>query len=242
MYKRKNIKLDKNYTQPFGVTPGKYVKISVTDTGIGMDGETQKKIFDPFFTTKGKGRGTGMGLSSAYGIIKNHGGFITVNSKLGKSTTFAIHLPASKKKIKKEKPAKEDVLKKGTGTILLIDNEQMILNVGEKLLKLVGYNVLIAGDGKRGLEEYKKNQNDIDIVILDMIMPGMSGSKTYDGLKEINPDVKVLVSSGYSLESDARDMLKKGCSGFIQKPFAIAQLSNKISEILNRELKKEQKV
>lgn len=228
-----NVKLDEDYTKPFDAPPGKYVKISVTDTGIGMDKQTQQKIFDPFYTTKEKERGTGMGLSSSYGIIKNHGGFVTVNSEIGEGSTFSIYLPVSKKKAKKEKAIKESILE-GSGIILIIDDEPLILSVGVKLLKRLGYNTLEAENGKKGLDIYKTHQDSIDMVILDIIMPEMSGAQTYDALKEINPKVKVLLASGYSLDGKAKDILKKGCNGFIQKPFSMEQLSKKISDILGK--------
>jgi len=228
-----NVKVGDDYKQPFHVTPGKYVKISVTDTGIGMDEETKKQIFDPFFTTKEKERGTGMGLSSAYGIIKNHGGFITVYSEPGEGATFNIFIPASRKKVKKHKKPTER-LKRGSGTILIIDDEQMILDVGKSFLKELGYKALTAKNGNEGLEIYKKYQEKIDMVILDMIMPGTSGSDAYDSLKEINHNIKVLLSSGYSINGKATEILERGCNGFIQKPFTLEQLSQKMSEILSK--------
>ncbi|MBW1847958.1 MAG: response regulator, partial [Deltaproteobacteria bacterium] len=228
-----NVKIGDDYKQPFHVTPGKYVKISVTDTGTGMDDETRKRIFDPFFTTKEKERGTGMGLSSAYGIIKNHEGFITVDSEPDVGSTFTIYLPASRKKVKKDKkPAKR--LARGSGTILLIDDEQMMLDVGKEMLKELGYDVLIARAGNEGVKIYKKYQEKIDMVILDMIMPGTTGGDVYDSLKEINHDIKVLLSSGYSINGKANIILERGCNGFIQKPFNMEQLSLKISEILSK--------
>ena len=126
-------------------------------------------------------------------------------------------------------------LKRGSGTILIIDDEQMILDVGESFLKELGYDVLIAKGGNEGLEIYKKYQKKIDMVILDMIMPGMTGSDTYDSLKEINHDIKVLLSTGYIINGDANEILKRGCNGFIEKPFNIEQFSYKISEILSKE-------
>ncbi|MBW1812398.1 MAG: PAS domain S-box protein [Deltaproteobacteria bacterium] len=230
-----NVNIDKDYIKPFEVEPGKFVKISITDTGIGMVEETKNQIFDPFFTTKEKERGTGMGLSSAYGIIKNHGGFITVYSELDKGSTFNVFLPASeKKKAEKDKKTAKK-MKRGSGTILLIDDEQMMLDVGEEMLKGLGYDVLIAKGGNEGLEIYRENQRKIDMVILDMIMPGTTGSNAYDSLKEINNDIRVLLSSGYSINGKANDILERGCDGFIQKPFTLEQLSHKISEILNKE-------
>ena len=229
-----NVKIGDNDKQPFHVTQGKYVKISVTDIGAGMDEETRQRIFDPFFTTKEKEMGTGMGLSSAYGIIKNHEGFIEVDSEPGVGSTFNIYLPASRKKIKKDKKTTGKI-KKGSGTILLIDDEQVILDVGKDMLKVLGYNVLTANGGNEGLEIFKKYQDKIDMVILDMIMPGTTGSDVYDNLKEINPDIKVLLSSGYSLNGKANKILERGCNGFIQKPFNMEQFSQKISEILSKQ-------
>jgi len=227
-----NIKLGDDYKQPFHVAPGKYVKISVTDTGIGMNEETQKKIFDPFFTTREKERGTGMGLSSAYGIIKNHGGFITVYSEPNEGSTFNIYFPASVKKVKKHKKPLEKLIR-GSGTILMIDDEKIVLDVGKEMIKALGYDVLIAKNGNEGIKTYKKYQEKIDMVILDMIMPGTTGSDVYDSLKEINQDIKVLLASGYSINKKANKILERGCNGFIQKPFNIERLSQEIREILS---------
>jgi len=226
-----NIIIDQNYIKPYQVEPGRYVKISITDTGVGMDKETQRRIFDPFFTTKEMGRGTGLGLATAYGIIKNHHGFINVYSEKGKGTTFNIYLPASEKTaVKPKEPYVEWLI--GTETILLIDDEDMILDVGRGIIENLGYEVLIAKSGKEAVETYKKNMDTIDMVILDMIMPEMSGGETFDRLKEINPDIKALLSSGYSIDGQATEILDRGCNGFIQKPFNIAKLSKKLREIL----------
>jgi CheY-like chemotaxis protein len=216
------------------VEPGRYVKITVTDTGVGIDRETQKRIFEPFFTTKEMGRGTGLGLASVYGIVKGHGGYINVYSEQDHGTTFTIYLPASKK----EAAAEEDILAavtKGTGTILLIDDEQMILDVGRELLEELGYTVLPVLGGKDAVDAFEKKQDKIDLVIMDMIMPEMSGSETFDRLKGIKPDAKILLSSGYSINGQAAKILRRGCDGFIQKPFNMHQLGDKIQNILNIE-------
>ena len=229
-----NVMLDESYTKPFGVSPGNYVKISVTDTGIGMDKATQQRIFDPFFTTKEMGRGTGLGLASAYGIVSNHGGIINVYSEKGKGTTFNIYLPASRKEVTtREKRVAEDVLK-GTGRVLLVDDEDAIVDVGEEMLKEMGYSVLVARSGKEGVDVYTKHKEEIDLVILDMIMPDIGGGKAYDRMKEENPDVKVILSSGYSVDGQATEILERGCDAFIQKPFNIKEMSGKIREILEK--------
>ncbi len=198
--------------------PGNYALLTVSDTGTGMDNNTMENIFEPFFTTKEMGRGTGLGLASSYGIIKAHGGYIDADSAKGHGTTFRIYLPASKKEAKKEKALPGEVLK-GTETILLVDDEEHILDVGVQILKFFGYKVLEAGGGKEALEIYEANKDQIAMVILDMIMPGMGGGETYDKLKEIDPDIKVLLSSGYSITGQAEERLERGCNGFIQKPF-----------------------
>jgi signal transduction histidine kinase/CheY-like chemotaxis protein len=227
-----NVTLDEIDVEPFSIEPGEYVKISVTDTGVGMDKATREKVFEPFFTTKEMGRGTGLGLASAYGIIKNHGGFINVYSEKGHGATFNIYLPASEKEIIEEKRPAGDTLR-GTETVLIVDDEDMIVEVAEELFDQLGYKVLIAGSGREAIETYEKNKEKIDIVLLDMIMPNMSGGETYDKLKEINPDVKVLLASGYSMIGTATEIMDRGCNGFIQKPFKMKELSQKLREILD---------
>jgi CheY-like chemotaxis protein len=200
-----------------------------------MDKATQEKVFDPFFTTKEMGRGTGLGLASAYGIIKNHHGIITVDSERGKGTTFHIYLPASEKEVAvKEKVS--GVVSEGTGTILLVDDEEMILEVGELMLRQLGFEVLTAKGGREAIEIYRKNVRTIDLVVLDMVMPEMGGGQTYDLLKEINPDVVVLLSSGYSMNGQATEIMERGCRGFIQKPFNLVELSNRLMEVLHKRL------
>ncbi len=210
---------------------GQYAKISVTDTGIGMDEATMEKIFEPFFTTKEHGLGTGLGLSSAYGIIKNHRGYITVYSEPGKRSTFKIYLPASDKLQETKKKAPAPPLR-GNETILIIDDETMLTETGETMLNELGYTVLTANDGKTGIEIYRSHSRKIDLIILDMIMPKMSGNATFDQLKLIDPNVNVLVSSGYGIDGPASELLKKGCRGFIQKPFNLMELSKKVREAL----------
>ncbi|MBU4389226.1 MAG: response regulator [Proteobacteria bacterium] len=212
---------------------GSYVMLTVTDTGEGMDKSTMERIFDPFFTTKKIGRGTGLGLASVYGIIKAHGGYIDVKSIKQHGTTFRIYLPASKRKVRKVTKT-SDKLINGTGTVLLVDDEEVIQEVCKELLENIGYKVFLANDGKKAIELYRKNQDEIDIVLLDMIMPNMSGSEVYNRMKEMNQDIKVLLSSGYSIDGEATAILNRGCDGFIQKPFSLNDLSGKIKEILNK--------
>ena len=227
-----NVSLVKGHVKPLNIEPGRYVKLSITDTGAGMDEATRQRIFDPFFTTKEMGRGTGLGLASVYGIINNHGGIIDVDSRKGEGSTFTIYMPASDKEIVEEKGVSNGTLK-GTETVLLVDDEDRIVDIGKKILKIMGYKVLAARSGKEAIDLYKKNQARIDIVVLDMIMPEMGGGEVYDRLKEINPHVRVLLSSGYSIDGEATEILERGCNGFVQKPFSMKGLSRRMREILD---------
>jgi len=220
--------------KPYDVKRGDYVLLTVRDTGIGMDKKTMGHIFDPFFTTKGLGKGTGLGLASVYGIIKAHGGYIDVDSKKGRGATFSIYLPAWGKAISGAVKTHEQVID-GRETILLVDDEAMVLDVGAKMLKKLGYTVLEAQGGREAVEICKGNKDEINLVILDMIMPDMGGGETYDRMKELNPKVRVLLSSGYSIEGQAKEILERGCDAFIQKPFKMQELSGRIREILDME-------
>ena len=226
-----NIYLSDEYCKPFEVPQGNYVKVSVTDTGMGIDQDIIERIFEPFFTTKDVGKGTGLGLASAYGIIKNHNGIIRVYSEKNHGTTFNIYLPASDlEEVKTVEVSTEMV--KGTEAILLVDDEEGTIRVEKLMLRELGYRVVPALSGKEALALYKEKMIDLDLVALDMIMPEMNGKDTYDALKRINPNVKVLLVSGYSLNKQIEELMDQGCNGFIQKPFDIVQLSQKLREVL----------
>lgn len=227
-----NVELNETAGMPYRVEPGRYVKLSVVDTGVGMDDATRKRIFEPFFTTKEMGRGTGLGLASAYGIIKNHGGHINVYSEKGRGTTFNIYLPASDKAVARE-VQKPHELRRGSETVLLVDDEDITIEVGEEILAELGYRVITARNGREALTVYRDNADKIDLVILDMIMPDMGGGKAYDELRKFDPDIKVLLSSGYSISGEASEILSRGCNDFIQKPFNMKQLSEKMRGILD---------
>ena len=230
--KTENVVVDSSRAKGLGLKDGKYVRVSVSDTGMGMDPQTLDRVFEPFFTTKQLGRGTGLGLASAYGIIRNHGGAITAESEIGRGTTFIIFLPATATQIlpKEEVPV---ALRMGHGTILVVDDENLIIRLCSRLLPIMGYDVLSASGGKSALEIFRRERGRISLVILDMIMPEMGGGETFDALRALDPSVKILLASGYSLEDRAREIMKKGCNGFIQKPFGIAELSTKLAEILH---------
>ncbi|MCU0591466.1 MAG: PAS domain S-box protein [Desulfobacterales bacterium] len=228
-----NLMLDENYVQPYRVKPGRFVKVTVADTGVGIDKNDLGRVFEPFFTTKAMGRGTGLGLASAYGIIKSHGGHINVYSEKDQGTAFNFYLPASLRKVTEEAAPLAPAVRRGCETVLLIDDEEMIVDVGCGLLKELGYTVIPARSGLEALDIYRQRHAGIDIVVMDMIMPGMSGGETFDHLKQINPQARVLLSSGYSINGQASQIMERGCNGFIQKPFNLQQLSVKLRQILD---------
>ncbi len=208
-----------------------YVVLEISDTGCGMDEQTKRRIFEPFFTTKEVGKGTGLGLAMVYGIVKNHKGSIHVESKLGEGTVFTIFLPAGEKVEVEEKP---DLCEpaKGTGTILVVDDEEIIRNMLTEILQKLGYKVLLACDGREGVEVFRENSGEIDLVILDMNMPVMDGRETFKEIKNIDPNVRALLTTGFSMSKGTQDILDEGFVGYITKPFTIHQLSEKIQEIM----------
>ena len=223
--------LDEAYCRPHRVAPGPYAKVSVTDNGSGMSATVLQQIFDPFFTTKEKSRGTGLGLASAYGIVNNHGGFFTVYSEVGRGSTFNVFLPLSEKRIDADVTLACGLVS-GSETVLLVDDEQMIIDVGQAMLKRLGYRVLTAKSGQVALDQIVRMGSRIDLVILDMIMPGLDGGQTFDRIREINPQMPVMLSSGYAINGRAEAIMRRGCNGFIQKPFSVHQISEKIRQVL----------
>jgi two-component system, cell cycle sensor histidine kinase and response regulator CckA len=231
MLRARDVALSNEQTEVYGVTPGCFVELVIADTGVGMDAATQARIFEPFFTTKPTGLGSGLGLASVYGIIKNHGGMITVDSELGKGTAFTLFLPATDLHPEKDVISSTEI-HRGEGTILVVDDEVGLLTSLSKALETLGYKVLTAIGGAEAVEIVREHRDELSLVILDLIMPEMSGAKTYDALRKIAPKLKVLLSSGYSIEGQADELLARGYSGFIQKPFDLARLSAKLKEIL----------
>lgn len=225
------VELDAAACEAHRVEPGRYGRISLTDTGVGIKKSLQPRIFDPFFTTKEKDRGTGLGLASAYGIIKNHKGIISVYSEVGQGATFNIYLPASDQEVFTEEPI-EAALIGGSETILLVDDEAIILEVGKAMLEKLGYRVIIADGGEQAVDAVQRMDGAIGLIVLDMMMPGMDGGKTFDRIREIEPNIPVLLSSGYSINGKAKAIIERGCNGFIQKPFNLSELSKKIRRIL----------
>jgi PAS domain S-box-containing protein len=209
---------------------GKYVRLKVSDSGIGIDEAVLEKIFDPFFTTKEIGRGSGLGLASAYGIVKNHKGYIEVKSRKGKGTTFLIYIPASSKKLVEAEEAREEI--SAGEKILLVDDEEMVLDAGERMLRILGYEVITAKGGRQAVDLFRQHFGEIQMVILDMIMPEMGGAEVYKQLKALKKDVKVLISSGYSMNGLSDKLDLEQADGFLQKPYNLKQLYAKTRELL----------
>jgi PAS domain S-box-containing protein len=216
----------------YAIDPGDYVRLTVTDTGSGMPKEVMARIFEPFFTTKQREHGTGLGLASAYGIVKGHRGYIDVDSEVGKGSTFYVFFPAVELN-GSVAPRPLTVCGPGHGAVLVVEDESSVLEVTAEMIRRLGYTVLTAGSGREAIARYRENQERIRVVVLDMIMPGMSGSDVYAALKEINPSVKVLLASGFNLHGKAREIMQSGCNEFIQKPFTMEDLALKLRLVLN---------
>jgi PAS domain S-box-containing protein len=229
----RNVKVDATEAEQQGVEPGWFVKLAIRDSGIGMDATTQSRVFEPFFTTRSPGEGSGLGLASVYGILRGHGGCITVDSILGQGTVFTLFLPTTEMPADRE-PLPSESIESGSGTILVVDDERMIVDVCTRQLKILGYDAVGVISGLEAVELVRQRNGEILLVILDMVMPGMNGTETFDALRQVAPDMKVLLSSGYSVEGQAREILARGGNGFIQKPYDMAALSAKLREILCR--------
>ena len=212
--------------------PGQYICLRIEDDGKGMDDDIKSRIFEPFFTTKFQGRG--LGMAAVYGIVKQHGGYLDIESEVDQGTIVSIYLPAIEKQ-EQETMKNSPKMLEGNGTILMVDDEEMVLNVGTELVKQMGYDVLEARSGKEAIEVYKENKCKVDMVVLDMIMPDMDGGRAYEQMKEINPDVKVILTSGYGIGGQVTEIMRRGCDSFIQKPFGIKELYGKIQAVMRRE-------
>ncbi|MFW6241916.1 MAG: PAS domain-containing hybrid sensor histidine kinase/response regulator, partial [Thermodesulfobacteriota bacterium] len=209
-----------------------YLRLDVTDTGVGMDQRTLDQVFDPFFTTKTLGRGTGLGLASAFGIVQNHDGHIEVSSVPDQGTTFRVFFPNTALPVAAPSPPPVVDLTEQEGAVLLVDDEPMVRDVGAEMLATLGFDVVTAASGAEAIDRFRERGDTIRLVILDMIMPEMSGERVFEQLRSMDPSVRVLLSSGYSLEGQARAILARGCDGFIQKPFNLREISGKIREVL----------
>ena len=220
--------------EAYGLETGFFVKITVTDTGIGMDSETLEKVFKPFYSANHQNypEKKGLGLTFAREIVRNHNGVIDVWSSADVGSAFSIILPLSTPLENADMPSADEKLVMGNEFVMLVDDEQRILTVGREICKALGYSVITAESGKKALEIYAEKKDEINLVILDMIMPEMNGLETFLELQKQNPDIKVLLSTGYSIDEKAQEMLKKGCKGYILKPYSVIDFSHKIREVL----------
>jgi CheY-like chemotaxis protein len=227
-----NVILDEVFVQAFDRKPGRYVKITVADTGIGMDATTRERIFEPFFSTQNFSRGAGLGLASVYGVVKSHEGIVTVQSEKGRGATFTIFLPAAMPKTlsKADSPAPkaEDAPK----TILIVDDERVIVDVTSKIVAGLGYEAMIALGGKEAVEIFSANPGRIDLVIMDMVMPGIGGDQAVEMMRAIDPEIKVIMVSGYLESGGSKAVTHRQGGAFLQKPFRVDALSKTIRELL----------
>ena len=227
-----NVELDSRYcrSSAFTITPGPYVEISVSDTGTGMTKEIIQHVFEPFFTTKEVGKGTGLGLAAVYGTVTDHHGCISIFSEPGTGTVFKLYLPLSGDKRVDDSCAEELIC--GSDGILLVDDEEILRDVGKSLLEGLGYRVYLAEDGEHALEIYAREKEHISLVILDMLMPIMGGKETLLRLMERDPDIRVLILSGFNQEGTVDELEKLGARGFLQKPYLCQELSKAVAAAL----------
>ncbi len=225
-----NKDVDEDFTKQHpGLEPGYYVCLTIEDDGSGMDEETRKGIFEPFFTTKFQGRG--MGMAAVYGIVRNHAGWISVDSELGRGTTVRIYLPAIEVEIEKPKEAKAEV-STGSGTILMVEDEDVVIEVTQAMLEMLGYRVIVAKTGKDAIHIAETFDGQIDLALLDIKLPDINGRNLYPLIMKARSNLKVIAWSGYSIDGPAREILDAGAQDFIQKPFSIATLSEKLKAVL----------
>jgi CheY-like chemotaxis protein len=228
--------LDEEYCRgnPYEMSPGRYLRICVTDSGVGMSEEVRRHLFEPFFTTKGLGKGTGMGLAAVYGTVRNHKGAIDVYSEPGHGTTVKVYLPLLESAEQAETPAEVGEPVRGTARILVVDDEEVVLKLAAEALRDLGYQVTTCKDGAEAVAYYREAWRSIDLVILDMVMPAFGGRETFLAMRETNPAVRAILSSGYSLNGQAQAILDEGVLDFVQKPFQLRELSSKVAAALRR--------
>ena len=219
-----------------GSKPGEYVLLKVSDNGVGMEKELQEHIFEPFFTTKETGKGTGLGLAMVYGIVKSHGGYIMCYSESGLGTTFKIYFPVLTYESPEQRAeeSRAEALPGGRETILLVDDDATIQEVGKTTLENHGYTTIMAESGERAIEIYGKKKDHIDLVILDVGMPGIGGHKCLNHLLKIDPGIKVIIATAYSPSGKVKETLESGAAGYIGKPFGLADMLKRVREVLDK--------
>jgi len=231
----RNVTLDEEYCRyHIGARPGEYVLLTVSDTGHGMDRATIDHIFEPFYTTKELGRGTGLGLAMVYGIVKQHGGYITCYSEVEHGTTFNIYFPALESEVEPDMEKTAVMPAFGTETVLLVDDEELVRDLGARILSKAGYQVLTATNGKEALDLFEKERRQLSLVILDLIMPAMGGKECLKELLKIDPQAKVLIASGFSADASTDETLGLGAKGFVSKPFRFKELLRQVRKTLDQ--------
>jgi len=232
----RNVTLDEEYCRVhLEAKPGQYVMISVSDTGHGMTQETVQHIFEPFFTTKGVGKGTGLGLAMVYGIMKHHEGFINCYSEIGHGTTFRIYFPVVSKEIAENLELDSAVPSGGSATILLVDDEEFLCDIGSQILTRAGYTVLTTTNARDALDLYRNQRSDISLVLLDLIMPEMGGKECFQELVNINPQVRVILSSGFLSDGTTEEARVFGVRGLVEKPYNMRQLLGMVRDVLDED-------
>jgi PAS domain S-box-containing protein len=227
------VEADANFCRRHGgLTPGPYLQLTVEDNGEGMDEEVKLRLFEPFFTTKEEGKGTGLGLSMVYGTVKSHGGHIRVYSERGVGSTFIILLPLKTSAAEVEPEHDTSRFSAAGGTILVVDDEDVVRELLVDMLRELGFETISASDGLEGVRVYRERRADVDLVILDMVMPGLSGREAFREMKKISPDLKAILSTGFSRKGAVQATMEEGILGFIQKPYTLDQLSQAIYEVL----------
>ncbi len=226
-----NITLDETFCiNRRGLRPGDYVKVSISDTGPGIPDDIKERIFEPFFSTKGMGQG--LGLATVYGIIKNHNAYIECESEVGKGSTFTIYFPQTEP-ISEETKETSTKVKGGNETILIVDDEKTLRQLLKTSLTKLGYEIITASDGIEALEIYQKEKDKIDLVILDLIMPKLSAKETFSKLKNINENVKVILTSGYALNESVKQLFSNGVIDFVKKPYNIPEIDSSIRKLID---------
>jgi len=230
----RNVTLDEDYCRGhLEAKQGQYIMISVSDTGHGMSQETVQHIFEPFFTTKGVGKGTGLGLAMVYGIMKHHEGFINCESEPNQGTTFRIYFPVVSTELEEDSEQESAVPQGGSETILLVDDEEFLCDIGSQILTRAGYTVLTATNARDALDLYRNQRSDISLVLLDLIMPGMGGKECFQELVNINPQVRVILSSGFLSDGAVEEARVFGFRGLVEKPYNMRQLLGMVREVLD---------
>ncbi|RJP62055.1 MAG: response regulator [Candidatus Auribacter fodinae] len=233
VFSTENVTLTSEYCKRHpGAIKGDFLVLSVSDTGCGMSKEIQQRIFEPFFTTKKQGEGTGMGLAMVYGIVRNHGGSISVYSEPGEGSVFKLYFPVAPAAKETARANTSEGIVSGSGTILIVDDEKFVREVACEMLQYIGYTVVSFSNAKEALEYYQEHADEIDLVLLDMVMPEINGKDCFDAMKKINPGVKAILSTGYGKDGKAQEILNNGASGYVQKPYMINQLSEEVARVI----------